>query len=106
MTALDFDWIASAALAVWLGWAGPKSLKRAIGLCAGVALFAWVASYLIMFLSPRFGGNTTTAETYINGFSAPNAVAEMAAALAWTLLWFGLVRVALFFIARLRRPTT
>jgi hypothetical protein len=100
MTPLGIDWIATAALAVWLGWAGPRSLKPAIALCAGVGLVGWAASYLIMLLSPTFGGDISAAEAYINGFNARNAAAEISVVLAWTLVWFGIVRVVLTVLRR------
>lgn len=105
MAPLDIDWIVTAALAAWLGWAGPKSLKPAIGFCLLIGLLGWAASYLIMLLSPSLGGDTTLAEDYINGFSLRNAAAELGVALAWTFLWFGLMRLALFAIGRTRKPT-
>jgi len=93
MTRLDIDFIATAALAACLGWAGPKSWKLAIGFCVFIGVLGWAASYLAALLSPSFGGDTAYAEDWINGFSARNAAAEIAVALAWTFLWFGLARV-------------
>ena len=106
MAPLDIDWIATAALAAWVGWAGPKSFKPAIGLCLLIALLGWAASYLIMALAPSLGGDTTVAEDYLNGFSVRNAAAEMAVALAWTFLWFGLARVAGMVIERGHKRAT
>jgi hypothetical protein len=95
MAPLDIDWIATAALASWLGWGGPKSFKSATGLCLLMGLLGWAASYLIMVLSPSVGGDTALAEDYIDGFGVRNAAIELAVALGWTFLRFGLVRVVL-----------
>lgn len=94
MAPLAIDWIGTAALAVCVGWVGPKSLKAAMGLCVLVGLVGWAASYLIMLLAPSFGGVTELSEYYINDFSARNAAVEIAAVLGWTFVWLGLARVA------------
>jgi hypothetical protein len=91
---LDLCWITTAALATWLGWAGPRSLTRATALCVLIGLLGWAASYPVMLLSPSLGGDTHLAEYYVNGFSARIAPLEVAGALAWTFLWFGTVRIA------------
>jgi hypothetical protein len=98
MASLQVDWIATAVLAVCLGWAGPKSLKAAAGLSVLVGLVGWAFSYLLMLFSPSFGGDTALAEDYINGFGARNAALEIALALGWTFVWFGLARAARFVI--------
>ena len=102
MPPLLIDWIASAALACWLGWAGPKSLKAALGFCLLIAVTAWAASYLIMLVSPSLGGGTALAEDYINGFGVRTGAAEVAVALGWTFLWFAVGRTALLVSERAR----
>ena len=106
MVPLDVDWIATAVLASWLGWTGPKSLKSAVGFCLLIGVFGWTASYLIIALSPSFGGDTALTEDYINGFGVRNAAAEFGVALAWTFLWFGLMRLALYVIGRAHKGAT
>ena len=103
---LGIDWIATAALAACVGLAGPKSLKPALGLCVVVGLLGWAASYLIMAIAPRFGGDTNLSEDWFNGFSLGNASVEIAVALVWTFLWFGIGRVARFGIGRGRKRAT
>jgi hypothetical protein len=103
MSLLQFDWIATAAAAVIVGLAGPKSWKRASTLCAIVALVGWAAGYVLMAVSPRFGGNTALAENYINGFRVLSAIVEIAVALVWTLLWFAAARVTLLITRRGRQ---
>jgi hypothetical protein len=106
MTPLDIDFIATAALAACLGWAGPKSWKPVVGFCLLIGLLGWAGSYLAALRSPSFGGDTAYAEDWINGFSARNAAAEIAVALAWTFLWFGLGRVARLATERRRKRVT
>ena len=106
MAPLAIDSIATAGLAACLGLAGPKALKPAMGLCISIALLGWAASYVIMALSPSFGGDTALAEYYINGFSARNAAIEIAGALTWAFLWFSLVRVTLLVIRLGRKRVT
>lgn len=98
---LGVDFACTAALAVWLGWAGPKPWKRAAGPCFLLGLVGWMASYVLVFLSPSFGGDTTIAEDYINGFGLRNATVEMAVALAWTIGWFGAAQIMMFTIRHL-----
>jgi hypothetical protein len=106
MTPLGVDFVAAAAVAACLGWAGPKSWKHAVGFCLLVGAFGWVGSYLAAFLSPSFGGDTEYAEDWINGFSVQRAAPEIAVALAWTFFWFGLTRVARMVIGRPREQAS
>jgi hypothetical protein len=106
MTPLGIDFIGTAALAACVGCAGPKSWKLSIGICLLVAFLAWAGSYLAALLSPSFGGDTAYAEDWINGFSARRSAAEIAVALVWTFLWFGMARVPRLAIERGRKRAT
>jgi len=94
MAPLDIAWIATAALAICLGWAGPKSLKAAVAVCVLVGFAGWAASYFIMLVGPTLGGDIELAENYINGSSGRSAAIEIGVALGWTFVWFGLARFA------------
>src|SRR6185312_1070697 len=106
MTPLGIDFIATAALAVCLGWGGPKSWKPTVGCCLFISLLGWAGSYLAALVSPSFGGDAAYAEEWISGFSPARAGAEIAVALAWTFLWLGLARFARLVIERDRTRAT
>lgn len=59
-----------------------------------------------MLLAPSFGGDTGLAENYINGSGARTAAVEIGVALGWTLIWFGLARVARLLFQHDRKRTT
>lgn len=94
MTPLELDFVATAVLAAWLGWAGPKSLKHAIVFCSLAGALGWAGSHLAALLSPSFAGDTAYAEDWINGVSVQRAAREIAVAVTWASLWFALARVA------------
>jgi hypothetical protein len=106
MTPLGIDWIATAALTAWLGLAGPKSWKPAMALCVAIGLLGWAASYPIMVLAPSFGGDASLSVDYFDDFSARNAAAEIGVALTWSLIWFGLARLARFLVGRGRKQAS
>jgi hypothetical protein len=106
VTPIGFDLLISAVLALAVGVARnrPRSVRVAAGIV--IAFLAWAASYPLVILGVRLGGDTALAEDYVNGFSVVHATIEIAIALAWTCFWFALgdvgARVARRFTGRTR----
>lgn len=91
MLPIYFDWIISALLAAWIGFAQPRSWRYAAALGIGVALIAWLFTYPLIAWGTDFGGDTAMAEDYLNGIGDVPAMArDFAYASAWTFVWFAL----------------
>jgi hypothetical protein len=103
MLPIYFDWIVSALLAAWVGFAQPRSWRFAATLCVPIALMTWLATYPLIVWGTDYGGDTALAEDYINGFGyASPMLAAAAFPLVWTCIWFGLGSLTLFVTRRAR----
>lgn len=84
-----FDWIISALLAAWIGFAQPRSWRYAAGLSVAVAIIAWLFTYPLIAWGTDFGGDTAIAEDYLNGIGDVRAMGTSLAHMSvWTFVWF------------------
>ncbi|WP_114226905.1 MULTISPECIES: hypothetical protein [Sphingomonas] len=89
MLPIDLDWILSALLAVWLGFTQPRSRSFTGAAAVLIALTAWLASYPLVIVGTRFGGDISSAEDYVNGVGyGSSMLADAEFPIAWTGLWF------------------
>jgi hypothetical protein len=82
------DWALNAVLAAAIGYRRPKVRWSDIAVIGAIALVGWVATFPLVVMGTRYGGDVAIAEDYLNGLSLATGVLDFVVWIGWTLVWF------------------